>query len=290
MRILSILLVLWSCSIFAEEVHDHGFENLGIKQARYRQFNGLNHRKWLNNTVEWWYNPANQPFTTEQAVQAITHASEAWQHISGVHFAYKGLTTQNLSNTADGKLVIGWLDATTFTKRFGKYSGYSAIWWLDTIVDGEVSLNLGDPRMTSLVNNFQAIMTHELGHTIGLDHSNDAGSIMSLPYHTYDYQMTLRTDDVNAARNLYPCDSCGDFYRVLNWAESNYPMLFKASHKQSKTLVPNSTRFYPETNTYLGYNFEDDFFYGINPAIWGEPMRKFGGLGDYLNLAVQAGF
>lgn len=296
MRILFFFLISWSFSIFnlkvasAADFNDHVFENIAPIHAKSREFKGLNHRVWANNTVEWWYNANNQPFTTEQAVEAISNATLAWQNISGIKFVYKGITGQNLSNTADDKLVIGWLDAATFTKRFGHYSGYTAIWWLDAIVDSEVSLNLGDQRMTADINHFQAIMTHEFGHIIGLDHSNDSASIMYAPYHTFEYQMTLRTDDVNAARSLYPCGQCGDWYRVLNWAESNYPTLFKASNKQSKNVKTTSTRFYPETNSYLGYNTDGDYFYGANPAIWGEQTIKFGQLADYLSLAIQAGF
>lgn len=290
MRLLQILLIMWSFNAYAEEAKDYFFNDISLKNAKSIEFLGLNHRTWVNNTVEWWYNPAKQVFVTEETIQAITNATLAWQNISGVKFVYKGITNQNLSSSPDDKLVIGWLDQQTFIQAAGNYAGFTRTWWRgNNVIDSDVSLNIGDKHMTSSINNLQALMTHEFGHVLGLDHSDNPGSIMYSPYHTYEYQMSLRTDDVNAARSLYPCE-CGDWHRVFNWAESNYPTLFKVSNKRFITIAPYNIRYYPETDAYLGYNPDDHYFYGLIPAIWGQQIVKFGALPEYLSTAIQAGF
>ena len=42
--------------------------------------------------------------------------------------------------------------------------------------------------------------------------------------------------------------------------------------------------------TYVGYNPDDSYFYGYNPALWGDEIVKFDTLVNYLPLAEQNGF
>lgn len=287
MFILRILLLLCSMQVYA---NDFSSVNISSVQVKAIEFDSLNHATWLNNTVEWWYNPANQPFTTEQVIQAFEKATQAWQNISGVKFVYKGITTQKLAFKRDDKVVVGWLESDIFKSHYGDYAGYSSIWWTRNIVDGEVTFNAGDFFITRKIEDFQGLATHEIGHLLGLDHSDDPGSILYSPYHSYQYQLTLRTDDVNAARALYPCNGCGDWFRIFNWAESLYPELFNIDEKQAVRYPPFIARFYPKSTTYLGYNTDDKYFYGLNRLLWGEQLNRFGTLNDFLEAAIQAGF
>lgn len=84
--------------------------------------------------------------------------------------------------------------------------------------------------------------------------------------------------------------SIADWQRVMNWAESVFPDFFPTQGKQELEIAPYQVRFYPENNTYLGFNPTDTRFYGYNPNFFGPDIRPFGLLDEYLSGAQAAGF
>jgi len=85
--------------------------------------------------------------------------------------------------------------------------------------------------------------------------------------------------------------SLPDWQRVMNWAESVFPEFFPSISRQSLEIPPAfQVRYYSGSNTYLGYNMQDGFFYGYSPAFWGMSVQKFGALNEYLPSAKLAGF
>jgi len=166
---------------------------------------GLDSNRWPDGIIEWWYNPQGQTISTASAIAAIEKATRPWEGVAGVNFIYMGETAQALSGENDDKLVVGWLDGTTFNRQIGDFSAYTYIWWNGQYIeDGEISINGGDEDMQDM-NILQGIMTHEFGHVLGLDHSDDTRSIMfARPYHSGEYQKFLRSDDRLAASTLYP--------------------------------------------------------------------------------------
>ena len=57
---------------------------------------------------------------------------------------------------------------------------------------------------TGKANDFTELMLHELGHALGLDHSYEAGAIMSPSMDFNGVNPGLGTDDVNGIKYLYP--------------------------------------------------------------------------------------
>lgn len=81
-----------------------------------------------------------------------------------------------------------------------------------------------------------------------------------------------------------------DWQRVMNWAETMFPQLFSVTNKQEMTISPYVVRYYPTTNVYLGFNPQDNHFYGYAKEMWGDQIQRFGLLSEYLPLAQQGGF
>jgi len=111
----------------------------------------------------------------------------------------------------------------------------------------------------------------------------DSMTTYPIPDFTWDVPVPAGTTS-NAIASLT------DWQRVMNWAESVFPDFFPASGKQEMTLAPYQVRFYPNSNTYLGFNPTDNRFYGYNPDVFGEGIHPFGLLDEYLPGAQAAGF
>lgn len=155
-----------------------------------------NSPKWDGAVMPWYYNPDGQPDTvTTESMLAIINADMAkWEKVCGIHFKYQGTTSA--APTVNDKLnVIGWTNAKG-------YDGYTQYWYSNyKFTDVDIRL---DPTRITNPTYIEAILTHELGHAVGLDHSdqNDA-TMFANPYHTYNYQLTLHNDDIAGCVALY---------------------------------------------------------------------------------------
>lgn len=165
-----------------------------------------------NNTVEWFYNSRNQSssiFSEDDVIETIKRSMRTWSDVSDINFIYKGKTANNINNTNDGIITIGYWSEAAFTDLYGNFGGHTQIEWSDfKITEGYMTLNAGDINSGSspqTLNHLQGLITHEVGHLLALDHSNIEASIMYAdPYHSYEYQSVLRDDDIAIAKLLYP--------------------------------------------------------------------------------------
>lgn len=153
--------------------------------------------RWPTGLIRWQYNPSGQPanLSSAQILASIQAAMSNWNLGCGVRFEYLGTTSAGVVNK-DGKSVIGWGDAKGF-------SGYTNFWWdgNQQISEGDIVLNAASLTDGS---SLQAIVTHELGHLLGLTHSDQPRSIMfANPYHTGAYQTLPKGDDYAACALLY---------------------------------------------------------------------------------------
>lgn len=152
--------------------------------------------KWEGAIMPWYYNPASQPatVTTDTMLATIKTDMAKWESVCGIHFQYQGTTTSPPTQN-DGLNVIGWGSA-------NGYDGYTQYWSRGgKFIDMDIRL---DPARLTDPSYIEAILTHELGHAVGLDHSDQNESIMfANPYHTYQYQLTLRSDDAAGCAALY---------------------------------------------------------------------------------------
>lgn len=167
------------------------------------------------NTMNWSYNDANRPAgaPSKAAVIAQIQASMAkWSAVCNISFNYVG-ETSNVPNVGgggqpyDGVNVIGWdpsgLSAPT--------TGVANVWFFQgsggqrgSFVDADIRLNAAY-SVTYTPPFLDGTITHEVGHAIGLQHSDVSGQLMSgPPLTTYDNGRTdLAADDIAGCVALY---------------------------------------------------------------------------------------
>lgn len=186
---------------------DGGIRTFDGPVEKYILFNpptGISH---AGGVMNWYYNDANRPAPVSKAatLSQIQASQAKWSAVCNISFVYKGETTTGFSlpsSSIDGVNVIGW-DPTGLT---APTSGLTQVAWdgSNHIVDAEIRLNAAYSATYSPASNFDATLTHEVGHSIGLDHSDVSNQVMSGPPHTaYDGMTALGSDDIAGCVHLY---------------------------------------------------------------------------------------
>ena len=161
---------------------------------------------WTHSGISWYLNTANQGSGKTTAVQS---AMAAWTNVSGANYAlsYAGTTTAGFST--DGRNTLLWANGNGCT---GSCLALTALVLASGQVITETDVTFNNAvTWTTNGNNYdtQSVATHELGHTLGIHHTN----LTSTPRPTmYAYYFgtgarSLETDDRSAlqcAQNRYP--------------------------------------------------------------------------------------
>jgi hypothetical protein len=175
-----------------------------------------------NNIVTFNYNAAGDP-TGGAALTAIQHAEQTWSSVPGSAFRYRdgGMTGRSPSSLAqfctgapgqlDGANDIGWC------KLPAGALGVTTLvfdWRTAKVIESDVALNADiSPLFWSTVTggseiDLEFVLLHELGHALGLAHSDDQNAVM-YPYlmrfpDYVDTRRTLTTAETDGMRSLYP--------------------------------------------------------------------------------------
>lgn len=167
--------------------------------------------KWTTLPVVVYTNPQNLDVTPAAADTAIKAAMTEWSTKSGS--ALKIFHGGNVSDTTtgyNGRNVIIFRNASSGSALATTYSWYSGSTMVDADVifwDGAYRFYTGTTGCSSGAY-IEDIAAHELGHLVGIKHSEFADATM---YPTYKYcgqvMRTLAADDIAAARANYPLAS-----------------------------------------------------------------------------------
>lgn len=184
----------------------------------------------LNAAGNVWITPDSSPIT------AISNALAAWNGVTTSAARFLQLQSTALSystvSNPDGNNVIGFTDdvgseaitngiiAVTqiiYTSCPGNPCGQDG-----QIVDTDILFNPSLVFSTTLAPNtydIQAIVTHELGHSMGANHTNILSATMYAFTSTQDnHQQTLAPDDIAFVSNLYPSASGDNFGTISGHA------------------------------------------------------------------------
>ena len=152
---------------------------------------------WSGGTMGWYYAPAGQPAwaRTTQMVGMIQQAMNAWAAQCGVQFAFLGTTTGQ-ATVQDGASIVGWLPSMT-------YAGNTS-WYMRAGLMTEADIQLNASANGSALAAYPMLL-HEVGHAIGLDHSEVPDAVMAGPPASpaYSYATRLTADDIAGCQELY---------------------------------------------------------------------------------------
>lgn len=152
---------------------------------------------WKNGQVTWYYNAAAQPawLNKDTALAAIAQGMRQWQAACNVTFTYAGEITAP-AVLQDNVSTLGW----------GNTQGipFANFWANDGTYINEGDIQFVAASYYGRVDYLTANVIHEVGHMIGLSHSDRPESVMfANGYNTFTYQTTLKGDDIAACAKLY---------------------------------------------------------------------------------------
>ena len=180
-----------------------------------------------------WFEPdSNQPVIfninfagafTPSTASDVAAAMAAWSNVSGVSLRLQtggstsscGLKTDNVNaisfNNCDGYfpapsgcsglLGVGGITLYTLAPSQSKMVNGTLFY---RALEGDVSLNPDAACYLSVPCQLQEVLTHELGHAVGLGHSDDQSATMNAFAHFDGRCASLAMDDANAIRFIYP--------------------------------------------------------------------------------------
>ncbi len=168
-----------------------------------------------NDQVDVNYNDQGMPSYLLNSRQTLDTAMDTWTQVASSTFAYHdhGTTTRCPSLVKecpgrqyfDGNNDIGWLNI--------KDPSVLGVTWygtqtdeFDMVLDNQnFTWYIGDPNgISDGQYDAQTVWLHELGHGLGLGHSDDPNAVMYAYYQ--GVRRDLRQDDVNGITALYPAD------------------------------------------------------------------------------------
>jgi len=165
--------------------------------------------RW-NGPVNLVYDPDGVPglFSDNNTFLSILEeATQKWELVSGINFNITGVDSDapdddNLDNNSqDGLVRIYWNALGGSAGRAGPGIGfYDSDVGYYPYYDGTLELN-DNPDSWDSSNELLETLVHELGHLIGLGHSDNPDSVMYA--NPYNHLNNPREDDIRAVRALY---------------------------------------------------------------------------------------
>lgn len=190
-------------------------------QAFVQETGGGGNAHWATVPIPFALN-ANGTFdvTQDQEFDAVRAAFSTWDALANSNLAFSEAASPvpNKVSDSDGTNVVVWIDdvsnplvqsrgvvaaaAVTFTLATGDI--LDADIWLDGVHQSWTSSADGNTTSNSGPWDIQGILTHEVGHFIGLDHVTTRSSVMFPTTYPGSAVHTLSQDEISAVQFIYP--------------------------------------------------------------------------------------
>lgn len=134
-------------------------------------------------------------------VTAVQNAMNTWTNASCSYFAYSYPGGACTMDTLDGVNCVSWSPASG-----GGTLAVSHCWSIGSdIIETDITFYDGDHTWSTNGSAFdvESVALHELGHSLGLDHTPISAAVMYYQINSGDLKRSLHTDDRNGVCNLY---------------------------------------------------------------------------------------
>jgi len=182
--------------------------------------------KWKDGAITWKYNNVNRPasVTDEQVVSAFKRAFSWWSNVCNIKVSYGGLSNTDIDSTTANEVTVGFLNTNSGGADAVSYSNDAASNYT-FYTGGHVRID-SNPEVSKNTVMDSYVLPHEVGHVLGLAHSDDPASIMyANPYtvlnngggnisvYGSETPGPLYGDDMEACGNLYGSKG---FFKVVD--------------------------------------------------------------------------
>ena len=162
---------------------------------------------WASNNIEFYtgFNTNEDGTSATNYQSALNNAITSWNNNSNFQYsinsAYKDPCTLSYNSVRFKNDICGTAFGATVLAVAGgsHYSGTTNSARAYIIFNSLNSWGIHDNNSSSPYD-FKRVALHEVGHTLGLNHSGTTASIM---YYLYQNVTTLQTDDINGIRAIY---------------------------------------------------------------------------------------
>ena len=170
--------------------------------------NSSNVKGFAGGEVSFVVNTSNCPGSVD-VVGLIKEAMKVWNQVptSSLKVKYGGTTT----STTDGNPIVVYCETNFQAVTSADEDGVPAVARANGTTQLQTGLmvlnaSTGDANIANVSKiGLQVVITHEMGHALGLGHSQTPDAVM---YYTYSFksELNLAQDDIDGISYLYPSD------------------------------------------------------------------------------------
>jgi YVTN family beta-propeller protein len=179
--------------------------------------------KWpadtVRNGIDFWVDANSFPYARSDVDRVIIDSFSAWEEVITSLVAFRNRGTGNFTvSESDNRNVVTFDNVGTHfdSPREAGVIAFTRINWNDSgeMTDTDIVFNGRDFRFSIDGANseggtldLQGVLTHEIGHLLGLDHSalsGDAGLRPTMYPYYFGGETTLEADDISGISTLYP--------------------------------------------------------------------------------------